>query len=1006
MRRAIRASTIVAAVAALYALAGFVAVPRIVRSELTGYAAAHYHRRLSLGEIHFNPFTLRLDVSRISFPDADSSPMVGADALHITLGIASLWRRGASFREIILDRPFAHVIVRRDGNLNIADLQSPAAPRGSPTTKSKSMRLFIDQLAVRGGNVVYEDRSHATPFRTELEAIGFDLRNFRTVGADSNRYTLDFDMVHGAQFRGAGTLAVNPFVSRGMFTVTGLPVRTLWTYLRDQLHFEVSSGTIALNGTYTFAPAEPSSGTAIDLPDLTVSELGIRPLAASGDVIHLGGLHVRGTHVDLGRHSLSIGSIALTGGTLHAALEADGTINLAALMGNHPSSGSTSTTMAQPAAGAASTGWSLSVPDISTEGVKLILEDREVSPTATVTLDNVALRVRDFRRPGDTPLGISLAAAVGRGGKLALDGTYSLDSGAASARLALDRIDLTPLQPFLAERSALTLRSGQLSTKLDVRRSAEGDLSVTGTTQVANLRTVDDLLGRDFVKWKRVTLEGMAYRSRPDSLAIRRIVAVDPYARVIVTPQRKLSLFEVFGTAHGVRSAAQSAQANERIHSARAAPAPATAADTPAPSHPSLSITIHRVHVVDGSAHYTDLWIVPHFFLAIRGLDGDVVGLSSDPRSRATVDLSGKVDRYAPISISGRINPFSATRFTDMKMDFHGVQLTTANPYSTRFAGYKIEKGTMSADITYHLENGALSADPHFVIDQLELGEKVASPDATRLPLKFAVALLKDRHGVIDLNLPISGNMSDPSFRVGPIILKVVVNLITKAAISPFALLGKLVGGGEHLQDIDFAPGSAALDAAARKRLTAVAKALMDRPGLKLTVPSAYSPALDRPALAHEALEQSLLGIGPPAPARKRPAAENAPAPDIRDPETRLRRLVELYHARLGAKAPLPPAADSVLATQGRHEAQGRREAAAAASDSPLRAAIAALESTLLARTEVTNHDLERLARHRAAAIQNVLLDGTHLDPGRVFVLNTAAASAEGGEVRLKLGLE
>jgi len=973
--RGIRAGIVISILIGLYALAGFLAVPRILRSQLTGYVAEHYHRRLSLGEIHFNPFTLRLDATDISFPDADSSPMVGAAALRIELELASLWRRGPSFREIVLGQPFAHVVVRRNGRLNLADLV-PAAQSTGRHAKSAPLRLYIDRLTVIGGRVVYEDRSHPTPFRTELKPIDFALRDFRTVGAAPNQYTLEFDGAQGAHFQGSGVLAAEPFASHGQFSLTGLPVRTLWSYLRDRLHFEVVSGTITLNGAYTLSTAAQSPAITIALPELTLSQLGVRPLNASSNVVQLGVLKVRGTQVDLERHTLSIGSIGLAGGTVQASLGSDGTLNLARLLTGSASSEAARST-AMPTTRRVVAPWRLAIPDVSVTGLKLVGEDHEVTPAAAVTLDDVRLHVHGLRYPGDTPLEISLAAGVDRTGQLAIDGTYFLRSGASSAHVTLDHIDLTPLQPFLAEKSSLALRSGWLTTKLDVSRSAHGALRVTGTTVVGNLRTVDDLLGRDFVKWSRLTLEGLSYRSSPAALRIQRIVAVAPYARVIVTPQHKLSLFEVLTAAHP--------------------PAQPPTAAAVASAHP-MSISIGRVEVVNGSAHYTDLWIVPHFFLAIQGLDGNVIGLSSDPSSRATVDLKGKVDQYAPISISGTVNPFSALRFTDIRMQFHGVQLTTATPYSARFAGYKIEKGTMSADITYHLENGELSANPHFIIDQLELGQKVDSPDAVHLPLKFAVALLKDRHGVIDLDLPISGRMSDPSFRLGPIILKVVVNLITKAVTSPFALLGKLVGGGgEQLQDIDFKPGSATLDAQARKRLAALAKALEDRPGLKLSVPSDYSPTLDRSALAHQALEDSLLGASREALAsrKRRRAAQHGATPNLEDPATRFRLLVGVYRERLGSKAALPASAAMVL------KAKGRKTAAA-----PLEAAITALQSAILASIDIPDRDLDKLARHRAAAIQGALLDGTHLDPGRLFILNTATVPASAAQIRLQLALE
>ncbi|MGH8260059.1 MAG: DUF748 domain-containing protein, partial [Steroidobacteraceae bacterium] len=513
-----------------------------------------------------------------------------------------------------------HLVVRRDGRLNLADLKPPASRASAQPVKSKPMRLYLDRLAVLGGSVIYEDRSHPTPFRGELDSIAFDLRDLRTVGAAPSRYALQFATVHGGRFHGTGAMALDPFASHGTFAVTGLPVRTLWSYVRDQLRFEVASGTIALDGAYALGSAGPSGGVTVDLSDVKVSDLGLRPLAASSDAVHLGVLDARGTHVDLEHRSLSIGSIDLKGGTLHAALEKDGRIDLAALMSG-PSSTSDASGSAQPASGkaqptsgTASARWSVSAPSVSLEGLKLVAEDREVAPAATVTLDDVALHVRDFRSPGDAPLKISVAAKVDRTGRLAIDGTYALDSGAASAHVALDRIDLTPLQPFLAARSALALRSGQLTTKLDVRRSAQGNLSATGTTQIANLRTVDERLGRDFVKWKRLTLEDMTYRSQPDSLAIRRIVAVAPYARVTVTPQRKLSLFQAFTPAHGALPASQSGAAAQGAPRTAPAAAATAASDEAASSRHAMSVSVGRIDVKNGSAHYTDLWIVPHFF--------------------------------------------------------------------------------------------------------------------------------------------------------------------------------------------------------------------------------------------------------------------------------------------------------------------------------------------------------------------------------------------------------
>ncbi len=1039
VRRLAFAAAVIVVLVGAYALAGFVGVPHWLRSGLQNYVASHYRRQLSLGDIRFNPFTLTLDARDISFPDVDSTPMLGAGGLHVQLQLASLWRRGPSFSEIVLTRPFVRALVRHDGSLNLADLEKPfagAAPKPAPQ-KSGPMRLFIGRLAVLDGRSTYEDMSRPTPFRAELQPINFDLRDFSTVGNASNEYALDFATPIGERFHWSGTLAVEPLASRGQFEISALQARTLWSFVRDALHFEIPSGVIALSGAYDLTAGNPAN-LQVDVHQLTVSNLGVKPPAAANDYVDLKLLDVRNTHVDLAQRSLTIGTVQLTGGTLRAWVNPNGTLNFSDLVAASPGGGpaaagtpvaasspppasattkTSASTKTPTSAQTSSAGWSLAAPDIQISGLKFTAEDREVAPAAALTLDDIAVHLQGFHT-GGALLKISASAAVNGSGRLDASATCALGSGtapavgAAHAQFALHNIDLTALQPYVAQRSALTLLSGLFTTQLDIDRTADGVLTVSGNTEVAKLRTVDDQLRQDFVKWDRLTLQGMSYRSRPASFSIRRIVAVAPYARVIVAANRKLNIAEAFApkaarttAAHAASESPAAPHARRRAGTPRVVPATAKAAEVQADATPAMPISIGRVQIVNGSARYTDLWIQPNFFLAIQGLSGSVVGLSSDPRSRAKVDLKGKVDRYAPISVSGEINPLAATAYSNMKMSFQGVQLTTATPYSARFAGYKIEKGTMSADITYHLEKSQLTADPHFVIDQLQLGDKVESADAVKLPLKLAVALLKDRNGVIDLDLPLSGSLNDPKFKLGPLIWKVVVNVLTKAATAPFALLGRLVGGGEQMKFIDFDAGSSTLDASAQQRLAAVAKALQDRPALKLDVPSAYTPDLDRPALIQQMLDQKLatesereVASGKRSKRRESAPASTptgAPAPNLADPATRFRLLVAEYRSELGAKTALPADAEAVT------KAKGKAKAAA-----PLQPAISELEAALTARIQVPDGDLQLLGRRRARAIQDALLKATQLDPARLFVLNTATTQADGQRVRFQLGLE
>src|ERR1700730_17240084 len=857
------------------------------------------------------------------------------------------------------------------------------------------MRLFIRRLAVISGTVAFEDQDRTRPFHAEFKPIAFELRDFSTTARTGNGYTLNAASPEGERLIWSGTLRLEPVSSHGVFEIADLQARTLWRYLGASLSFEMASGVIAIKGYYDRASGGGPLGLKLNVHNILVTKLGLKPNGAAENCIDLGRIEIADARLDMGRHSVDIAKVQVSGGDVKAWMSEQGRLNLLDLVaapaaqGTVPEQAGAPTAAAAPAVatspastGASTSAWTVSVPDIAIAGVKVSAEDRQIKPAAVLVFDPLNVHVAGFNTSPDDTLDITVDSSVNTSGRINARAQVTPKSGALTAHLETADLGLPALQPYLAQYTSMTLLQGTLGAKLDIERQADGVLAVKGNTWISGLHTVDNALEQDFINWKVLRIADIRYRSSPAGLRVGSVTALEPYARMVIAPDRTLNITAVLTPSQAApRSAATATAATASV------PAP------PAPGAPTpFPVAIGAVRIANGSANYSDLWIKPSFAVGIQTLDGTVTGLSSDPKSRAKVDLNGKVDRYSPVHIGGDVNLLSAALYTDVTMSFKDLDLAIVNPYSGHFAGYKIDKGKLSVDVSDKMEQRKLAAQQHFVVDQLQLGDQVDSPDAVHLPLKIAVALLKDRNGVIDINLPMSGSLDDPQFRIGPVIWQAFVNLIVKAATAPFALLGHLFGGSEHMNIVEFAAGSAELEPPAKDQLASLVKALKERPQLKLDVPIVFSRRLDRAQMAATRLREALLARVQNTGAGKR-HPDTAGEMMLADPEKHFHLLVAEYQAALGKDAQLPPSALAVQAAKDKEAA-------------PYEPAIADLNAALIDHIEVPDADLEALGKQRAKAIQDALLSEGQVDASRVFIVSAPPPPDTGGKVKVEMAVK
>jgi hypothetical protein len=554
---------------------------------------------------------------------------------------------------------------------------------------------------------------------------------------------------------------------------------------------------------------------------------------------------------------------------------------------------------------------------------------------------------------------------------LQTSGEVQLEPLNATAKVDLQDFDLAQLQPYVAQFAQMTLHSGDLNVDGDVAFATQDDdtanAKFSGDVHVANLHTTDDTLKQDFVKWRDLAVTGIVFEHNPDSLSIERVEATQPYARVTVEEDRTLNVERVLARAPP--------SANSESANSEPAPAPTPQAKANQPAARMMPISVRTVRVKNGSADFADRSIQPSFAAKIVDLQGNVEGLSSKATSRAKVALDGKVDEYAPVDIEGEVNLLAATRYTDLSMNFRNMELTTFNPYSGKFAGYNISKGKLSTQLHYRIQDRQLQATHHIVLDNLQFGAKTDSKDAAPIPIKLGVALLKDRNGIIDIDLPVNGSIDDPKFRIGPIIWKAIIGLLAKVATAPFKALGALFGGGEELAYVDFPAGSAELSEADKGKLEKLTKALVERPALRLDVPVTLAANEDSAALAHAALSSHIP-----------PDAAGNPQ-DKRGQRKQLEEYEKAYKALMNQEPTYP------------EEMNGK--------DVTPETKRAWLEQQMVAKLQPDRPALDALARERAQAVQSALLANTEVPPDRVFITtDRAAAPTKEGAIRMELKLE
>ncbi|MCU7975390.1 DUF748 domain-containing protein [Shewanella sp. SW36] len=565
------------------------------------------------------------------------------------------------------------------------------------------------------------------------------------------------------------------------------------------------------------------------------------------------------------------------------------------------------------------------------------------------------------------PIEYELQLSLNGQGTLSSQGQVDVTGETIDANIQLDKLALTQFQPYLAPYVNIQLKSGLLSSAGKLTADAKGKAIYGGSVELDDLAIHDKLRNAPLVKWQKMNINQLDFDQQKNQIKIDHLAFNQPYAKVVIAKDRTTNISDLIVEAPAANS--------KTTKNTTTASAKQTELQTASKTTPELSLDIQKISFSQGSAYFADNSLTPNFASGIELLEGNITHLSSTPGTKASVDIKGKIDKYAPVTLKGDINPLLDMPYLDLDLVFKSVELTSVNPYSGTYAGYYIDKGQLSLSLNYQLDKNKLKGSNHLIIDQLKLGKPSDSDLATSLPITLAIALLQDRNGVIDLGMEVSGDLDSPSFSVGSIIMTAITNVITKAVTAPFTFLAGLIGSDETLDKISFTAGKFSLSEDEQKSLDKLASALLDRPMLKLSVEGEVDAINDSQAIAERIMKRKLAKLA---------NIEFSALPDDLSPSQfpthgpLADALVKLYEQEV--KADPAQIKDTVIAEA--------KDAQLSDDEITTRWHIALYNLSVKAQN-VNDGMLGHLAQERAKAVKAYLVDVKEIAPERIFLLES-----------------
>ncbi len=904
-----------AAAVSLYAIVGFWGVPRIARTQIVKQARAMLHREATVAGVRFNPFTFAAIVEGIDLKDDDGADLVHVDRLLADFQISGVFRRAWRFREIVIEGPRAVARIAADGRLSIADLLEKRADDTSAAPASPHPRVLVDHFTVRGGAVEFIDESRSPQFVEVFGPLDLELHELTTIPDESGDHSITLRFEGGAQLHWSGRQTVDPLRLEGTVELRDLRLPRIWDYVGAANPLTIRDGKADLRCAYDVRKGTDGAiSVAVTDVSAGVRDLAVRPRSGGDDWLAVPLVEVTGAEFHWPEARAEVKEIRVKGPRALAWLDKDGTVNWQAAI---PATANAPSSESKP--------WTTKVGVVEILEASAHVEDRSFQPNVVVDLTEVAVKLENITSDLKAPIQTTLSARVNGAGEASASGTVVADPPAADLTIKSQGLDLKPYNPYTIHFPWADIRRGvaAASGKLHVGMGSPR-IRFDGAIEVHDLQIAGAGLDR-IVACDRAEATGASLTIFPEKIQIAKLELDGAFVNLDIDHDGNVNIKQIFE-------------------------AKRTPGGPPPPSEP-LDLAIRSIAIRNASAEFTDESLILPFDTKIHSINGTIKDLSTTAAAAARLDVEGRIADTGYFKSDGTLHVGAPFASTDVGVIFRGVHMPELTPYAAQFAGYSIERGSLDVDVRYRIQDGRLVGEHRVVAKDLILGPKVEGASHPGLPVRLAIALLKDKDGKIDLEVPIEGTIDSPDFNYNAVFWQAFKTILGNVAKAPFVAIGRLFGADkEDLELVGFASGQGDLPAPEQEKLAKMGAELSQKAELTLEVEGRFDPVTDVNAIRRARLEHRI-------------EAKREGTPD-------LEKILQALYSETFSPEGLEAERQKFL------------------SDAP--GFFDSLRSQLMAADDVSQAALDDLARARATAIVAALTGPGGLETSRVTIADPA----------------